>query len=99
MIYGTLSVCGFVINLLPLEPVPVWTPFDCCLILIQKKEKKNKQTNNYAEEAETRSSSRRVTLRKRVSQYLLRTGGILRCFSCSVISTPSPLCRLFLSGC
>ena len=21
---------------MPLEPVPVWTPFDCCLILIQK---------------------------------------------------------------
>ena len=36
-----LSVCGFVINLLPLEPVPVWTPFDCCLILsIPKKGKK-----------------------------------------------------------
>ena len=35
-IYGILSVCGFVINLMPLEPVPVWTPFDCCLILIQK---------------------------------------------------------------
>ena len=35
-IYGTLSVCGFVTNIMPLEPVPVWTPFDCCLILIQK---------------------------------------------------------------
>ena len=37
MLYGTLSVCGFVIHLPPLEPVPVWTPLDCCLIDIKKK--------------------------------------------------------------
>ena len=27
---------AFVINLMPLEPVPVWTPFDCCLIQLKK---------------------------------------------------------------
>lgn len=27
--YGTLSVCGFVINVTPLEPVTVWAPLDC----------------------------------------------------------------------
>ena len=45
-IHGTLSVCGCVINLMPLEPVPVWTPLDCCLILIQKQNqisRKNKR--------------------------------------------------------
>ena len=35
-IYGTLSVCGFVTNFMPLEPVPVWTPFDCCLLKKKK---------------------------------------------------------------
>ena len=34
--YATLSVCGFVLNLTPLEPVPVWTPLGCCSIDIQK---------------------------------------------------------------
>ena len=35
------KMCGFAINLMPLEPVPVWTPFDYCLILIKNKKIKN----------------------------------------------------------
>ena len=35
---------AFVINLMPLEPVPVWTPFDCCLILIQRNKIRKKGT-------------------------------------------------------